>query len=61
MKLHPTKRAAITAGQLHEKILQIRQLMEAQAQDQAANVEHALEGDADFLEALRVYASRLHW
>lgn len=61
MKSHPTKRSAMTEADVQELLKEFRRLAEADVQDEAKVVEQALHGSGEFLEKLRVYASKQHW
>jgi hypothetical protein len=61
MALPPTKRAEVTTGYVSSETSKLLTEFGAAADKEALHIEKALSGSGEFLEALRVYASRQHW
>lgn len=59
--MRPDERKALTAERIQGELKSIRQQLERQSDPAVARIVKILEGDGDFLNQLRVFASQLHW
>ncbi|HXC00542.1 MAG TPA: hypothetical protein VNU74_09080 [Terriglobales bacterium] len=57
----PDERKALTTGRIQAELRNIEQQLERQPDPAIVRIVNVLEGDGDFLESLRVFASKLHW
>jgi hypothetical protein len=61
MGLPPTKRAELTTAYVNSEATRLRLEFDDAAKKEAVHVEKALSGSGEFVDALRLYASRQHW
>jgi hypothetical protein len=55
------QRKAVSLGEIQVQLKSVEQQLEAQPDPSVVRILKVLEGDGDFLEPLRVFASQLHW
>jgi hypothetical protein len=59
--MSPDERKALTSAQIATELKSVQQQLAQQRDPAVTQIEKVLNGDGEFLEHLRVFASQLHW